>query len=157
MARSLAVSVRPLDPTSEEAARLLRLADEYATALYPPESNHLDSAEALSRPNVAFLGAYVGFELVGCGAVKLMKHDIFYGEIKRLFVVDAHRGNGIASAVMRNLEERARDAGAECVLLETGVNQPEALSLYRKLGYAHCDPFGAYEPDPLSVFMKKRL
>ena len=33
----------------------------------------------------------------------------------------------------------------------------EALGLYRDLGFAECDPFGAYGPDPLSVFMAKWL
>jgi putative acetyltransferase len=41
--------------------------------------------------------------------------------------------------------------------LETGVRQPEALGLYRKLGYRERGPFGAYKPDPLSVFMEKRV
>ena len=39
--------------------------------------------------------------------------------------------------------------------LETGVLQPEALGLYRKLGYRERGPFGAYAADPLSVFMEK--
>jgi putative acetyltransferase len=41
--------------------------------------------------------------------------------------------------------------------LETGTKQPEAIALYRKFGYAERGPFGAYKPDPLSLFMEKRL
>ena len=33
----------------------------------------------------------------------------------------------------------------------------QALGLYPSSGYAKRGPFGAYQPDPLSVFMKKRL
>jgi putative acetyltransferase len=35
--------------------------------------------------------------------------------------------------------------------------QPEALGLYRKIGYTETGPFGAYKPDSLSVFMEKKL
>ncbi len=41
--------------------------------------------------------------------------------------------------------------------LETGIAQPEALGLYRAMGYYERAPFGAYLTDPLSVFMEKRL
>ena len=41
--------------------------------------------------------------------------------------------------------------------LETGIRQPEAIALYRSFGYAERGPFGAYKPDPFSLFMEKRL
>ena len=41
--------------------------------------------------------------------------------------------------------------------LETGIYQPEALGLYRSAGYVEREAFGDYVPDPLSVFMEKRL
>ena len=43
------------------------------------------------------------------------------------------------------------------VRLETGIYQPEALGLYRSAGYVEREAFGDYVPDPLSVFMEKRL
>jgi len=55
------------------------------------------------------------------------------------------------------LEQHLYDAGVPVARLETGVKQPEALALYRKLGYAERGPFGAYGEDPLSVFMEKCL
>jgi len=149
--------IETLDPASDAAARLLRRADELAAALYPPESNHLESPSELARANVEFVGAYIGDELVACGAAKLLEDDGRYGEIKRLFVVGRHRGKGVAKAVMRYLEGHLQEAGAEVVRLETGVSQPEALALYRRLGYTKREPFGGYSPDPLSVFMEKRL
>ncbi len=41
--------------------------------------------------------------------------------------------------------------------LETGINQPEALNLFRSSGYRKIGPFGSYRLDPLSVFLEKRL
>jgi putative acetyltransferase len=43
------------------------------------------------------------------------------------------------------------------VSLETGVKQFEALALYRSAGFMDTGPFASHLPDPLSVFMEKRL
>ena len=37
------------------------------------------------------------------------------------------------------------------------IHQPEAIGLYRAYGFTDIPPFGAYKPDPLSLFMEKRL
>ena len=126
-------------------------------ALYPPASNHLESAEALSGPQARFIGIAVDGELVACGAVKLMDDDGRYGEIKRVYVLEGHRGRGLSRRIMARLEEILRQEGYQLARLETGVAQPEALGLYRALGYVDRPPFGAYAPDPLSVFMEKTL
>ena len=47
--------------------------------------------------------------------------------------------------------------GIRLVRLETGVRQPEALSLYERCGYVRIPPFGGYPDDPLSVFFEKGL
>lgn len=148
---------RRLDPASPEALELLRRSDRTMAALYPSESNHLDGAADLAKPNVTFLGAYADEALLGCGAVKLLEDDGVYGEIKRVFVPEQHRGRGIAKAIMAELEAGMASAGVAVARLETGVRQPEAIALYRRLGYRERGPFGGYRPDPLSVFMEKRL
>jgi putative acetyltransferase len=55
------------------------------------------------------------------------------------------------------LETELRKRGVSLFRLETGIRQPEALGLYRKLGYRERGPFGSYRPDPLSVFMEKQF
>ena len=86
-----------------------------------------------------------------------MDDDSDYAEIKRVFVLDRFRGKGLSKQLMLYLESELKSRGVRLIRLETGVRQPEALGLYRKLGYVERDPFGAYRPDPLSVFMEKRL
>ncbi len=64
----------------------------------------------------------------------------------------------IASRLMdRAGGDRQRRRGFVAVRLETGIYQPEAIGLYRKYGYVEIEPFGSYLPDPLSLFMEKRL
>jgi putative acetyltransferase len=149
--------IAPLDPEDPAALRLLAMSDAYLQSLYPAESNHLESAAALKRPGVTFLGGSIDGEIVACGAAKVHADDGLYAEIKRLFVVNAYRGRGIAEKMMAEIERRLKAAGIALVRLETGVRQPAALRLYRRLGYGERPPFGVYAPDPLSVFMEKRI
>ncbi len=146
-----------VDPASPGALRLLALSDAYMQALYPPASNHLESAEALRGPRSRFIGIHVDGLLVACGGVKLMDDDDRYGEIKRVFVLDGHRGRGLSRRIMTSLENLLRQESYFMARLETGISQPEALGLYRALGYVERAPFGAYQSDPLSLFMEKSL
>lgn len=150
--------VRRLDPYDAAAAPLLAQSDAYMASLYPPESNHMESAAGLSQPHVLFLGAWLDDTLAGCGAVKCL-HDAGgrYGEIKRVFVLPACRGQGIARLLMDRLEAHLHEQGIALARLETGISQPEALGLYRALGYRERGPFGAYPPDRYSVFLEKQL
>ncbi len=136
---------------------LIDRSDAYLTALYPPASNHLESVAALSAPSVLFLGAWHEGVLAGCGAVKTRDDDGLYGEIKRVFVLEQYRGRGISKRLMQALEAHLIAAGIDLSRLETGIWQPEAIGLYKRLGYVERPPFGPYGVDPLSLFMEKRL
>ena len=60
--------------------------------------------------------------------------------------------------LMEKLECLARQQGLSVIRLETGIYQPEAIGLYRKLGYVDRSSFGNYPTDdPMSVFMEKPL
>ena len=102
-----------------------------------------------------FVGCWLEDELVGTGGARIMRDDGHYAEIKRVFVLDPYRGQGLSRRIMEYLEDRLRQRGIELFRLETGIRQPQALGLYRKLGYRERGPFGAYRADPLSVFMEK--
>lgn len=151
------MKIEPIDPADPRVGVLLAQSDEYLNALYPPASNHLEGVESLQMPNVYFVGASDGDELAGCGAVKTQDDDGVYGEIKRVFVVPSYRGRGVSRAIMDVLERHLVACGVPFARLETGSLQPEALGLYRRLGYVERPPFGKYRPDPLSLFMEKRL
>ena len=133
---------------------MLAASDAYYAALYPAESNHLLDTVELKRPGVHFHVARLDGAVAGFGA--LVRHAD-YGEIKRMYVDPAARGQGLGRRLLAALEECARREGLRCIRLETGVRQPEALALYRAAGYREIEPFGAYRPDPLSVFMEKAL
>ena len=142
-------------PLQAEVAELIRQSDAYLSALYPPESRHAIDLEALAAPNVRLLVARLAGRAVGCVGFALGPPG--QAEVKRLFVEPAARGRGIGRALMAHLEQGAAQAGVSLLQLETGVKQPEALALYRAFGYVERGPFGPYRPDPLCIFMEKRL
>jgi len=78
-------------------------------------------------------------------------------KLKRIFVNPEVRGRGVGARIVETIEQAARCDGVRLMQLETGVKSVEAIGLYRRLGYRERGPFGAYGPDPLSVFMEKRL
>jgi len=80
------MEIRTLAPDGGQVQQLLAQSDALMASLYPAPSNHLDDAAALSAPNVLFVGAFIDSTLAGCGAVKILRDDGLYGEIKRLFV-----------------------------------------------------------------------
>ncbi|MEU5704334.1 GNAT family N-acetyltransferase [Streptomyces aurantiacus] len=65
-------------------------------------------------------------------------------ELKRMYVVEEARGNGLARRILGALENDARKAGRTRMVLETGDKQPEAIALYTSSGYEPCVKFGHY-------------
>lgn len=99
--------------------------------------------------------AYSNNSPVGCGAVK--PYNTGTMEVKRMFVVPASRGLGIASLVLEELERWSRELGFDTCILETGEKQPEAIRLYQKNNYKVIPNFGQYANVAGSVCFEKQL
>ena len=99
--------------------------------------------------------AFAGQEAVGCGALK--HYDESTTELKRMFVTDARRGKGIAFALVQQLESWGIELNYTGCILETGINQPEAIGLYTKSGYHRIPNYGQYAGIETSVCMFKPL
>ena len=79
---------------------------------------------------------------VGCGAIKAFNREAV--EVKRMYVLTAYRGKGIATRILKALEHWAKEIGFHRVVLETGTMNPEAMALYRKHGYQSIPNYGQY-------------
>ncbi|MCX7772209.1 MAG: GNAT family N-acetyltransferase [Clostridia bacterium] len=90
-----------------------------------------------------------------CGAFKAF--DAHSVELKRIFVSEDCRGKGFAQLVIKELEELARKKGYTRAILETGFGQPEAIYLYRKMGYQAIENFEPYVGNKDSLCMGKAL
>ncbi len=142
-------------PFQDDVQALLAQSDAFSAALYPPESNHTIDAQALAAPAVRFFVARRGGVVVGCAALVLGAPG--EAELKRMFVTTAVRGQAVGFRLLAEVEAAARGEGVRILRLETGVASAGALALYRRAGYLDRGPFGAYRPDPLSVFMEREL
>jgi putative acetyltransferase len=159
----MSVRIARETPNQPEVIRLIDELDAYQKPLYPAESHHGIDMNALTQPNVIFAVARgEDGAVIGCGAIVITDNyrELYgepYGELKRMFVSPRARGGGIGKSILKFLEDAAVAQGCRLATLETGIYQPEALGLYARAGYARCEPFGDYAPDPMSVFMRKRL
>jgi GNAT superfamily N-acetyltransferase len=91
----------------------------------------------------------------GCGAFKIYTgHTV---EIKRMFVAKAFRGHGIATGILRMLEQWAAELKYSEAILETGTRQPEAIALYTRSGYTIMENYGQYAGIAESICMRKPL
>lgn len=112
-------------------------------------------------PTGSFYVGYAGGRPVATGAWRRSTVEAFgttvTAEIKRMYVVASARGAGHARAMLAHLERSAREAGAEALVLETGLRQPEAISLYETSGYTSVPGFGYYRDAPLSRCFAKSL
>lgn len=155
------MQIRRIRSLTDDVGALLQQSRDYQNELYPPESVHQDNTSSLLADQVYFIGVFKtkdeGELLLGIGAIKFFDGLPAYGEIKNLFVPPEHRGKGVAKVIMSALETRLKDQGAHLCRLETGPSQLESIGLYHRLGYRQCDLYGDYQPDPLSLFMEKKL
>lgn len=146
--------LKSVSPFDSKVSEFIDELDSYQSSLYPAESNHLDSRDTLSAANSKLVGAYKNNTLVGIGAAKICEN---YGELKRFYIPEIYRGLGIAELIIVDLEKWLIENRIYLSRLETGVLQLAAIRFYQKLGYAPIAPFGNYKPDPLSLFMEKKL
>ena len=123
----------------------------------PAESVHAFDVDRLRRPGVTFWSVWVGNDLAGCGALKVL--DPERGELKSMRVADAFLGRGIGRAMLEHLTAEARRRGLRSLWIETGSSPAfvPALRLYESAGFTRCGPFGDYREDPFSVFLTCEL
>jgi putative acetyltransferase len=99
--------------------------------------------------------AFDGELPVGCGAIKEYGPDAM--EVKRMYVPVNRRGQGIASLILKELEDWAAELKYKTCILETGKKQPEAIELYKKSGYRIISNYGQYTGVDNSVCFEKLL
>lgn len=97
-------------------------------------------SEILRYPGEAFLPPLGDFlllqrdgETIAGGA--FMSHDDETAELKRIWTRPDLRRQGLAKRIVLALEESAAELGYTRAYLTTGFRQPEAVALYRLLGY----------------------
>ena len=91
------------------------------------------------------------------GSASFKKYDDENAEVKRVFVKEEYRGQGISNELMKMLEQRAREKGFKYFILESGEPLVSAMALYRKIGYKVIPNYGQYVNMEESICMIKKL
>ena len=137
------ITIEPEDPTTDDARWCIEqyyaeLEQRFDGGFDPARSIPADPAE-LTPPSGLQLVARRREQPLGCGALKL--HGDEPAELKRMWVSPEARGLGLGRRLLRELEQRAADAGARAIRLETNGSLTEAIALYRASGYDEVAPF----------------
>lgn len=92
---------------------------------------------------------------VACGALKHFDEGMF--EVKRMYTAEQARGKGHAMSMIEAAENWAVELGYQRLVLETGINQPEAIALYTKCGFQRIPNYGQYAGIETSFCFEKHL
>ncbi|MFX4293575.1 GNAT family N-acetyltransferase [Streptomyces bohaiensis] len=78
---------------------------------------------------------------IACGGWRTLNNTA--AEIKRMYVAPPARGQGLGHLILTTLERDTAGRGFSEILLETGVHNTSALTLYAAAGY---EPISSYVP-----------
>ncbi len=134
---------------------------EYTMRYGGPDETPLDPS-MFDPPQGAFFVGYLDGRPVAMGGWRFRGDVSAFDqsavtEIKRMYVAPRARRSGLARRVLGHLETTARDAGAAAMVLETGIEQPEAIALYLSSGYSPVEGFGHYKWSAKSRYYGKLL
>jgi ribosomal-protein-alanine acetyltransferase len=128
--------------------RIAELADVQAmhrmeTALFPADAWHIDMfLEELIHPTRTYYmlelpvenpeGDEGSWRTIGyCGTMVVADT----ADVQTIGVLPEYEGNGFGRAMLEQMHERAREQGAERILLEVRADNPRAQRLYERNGY----------------------
>ena len=95
---------------------------------------------------------YQGKVVGGAGIAPLAENDGVC-ELQKMYFARTIRGQGMAKAITRQCIEFAQQQGYQSMYLETTAILVEALGLYEKLGFIHCEHLGETGHDACEIAM----
>lgn len=144
------MEIRQVRFTHRDVLRLVaEVQAEYTHRYGSPDDTPLDPG-MFDPPRGAFFVGYVDGLPVAMGGWRFRADVTAFGrtrpaEIKRMYVAEGARRTGLASRMLSHLESTADAAGAGLMVLETGIEQPEAIAMYTMRGYQTVEGFGHYK------------
>lgn len=136
--------------TESDILDVRHLFEQYAASLSVDLSFQHFESELTSLPGeyapprgALFLARADG-AAVGCIGLRPFSEPV--GELKRLYVVPAFRGRGLARALVSEAIAAARRVGCRELVLDTLASMRPAIALYESFGFERTD---AYYANPL--------
>ncbi|PWC06132.1 GNAT family N-acetyltransferase [Mycetocola zhujimingii] len=137
-----------------------QLQDLYVSIYGGSDESPIDDAD-FQPPRGVFAVGYIDDEPVAMGAWRSVESaggsGRGRGELKRMFVDERYRGRSYSGAILSWLENSAREHGVTFMILETNLNHPTAIALYRSAGYRDIPNYGHYANNPRTVSLGRGL
>ncbi len=145
------------DPRRHDIQAVLEQHLAFSRMVTPAHGVHALALGDLLEPAITFFSARLDGELLGVGALKQL--DQTHAELKSMHTVRTARRRGVGEALVLYLLSVAADRNYRRVSLETGALDAfaPARSLYAKLGFRPCPPFGQYVGSSTSACMTIEL
>jgi putative acetyltransferase len=145
------------DPRAEDVRALLAIHLRFSRTATPEAYSFALDVEELVGPDVTFFSARDAGDLLGIAALRRL--DESHAELKSMHTRERDRRRGVGQALVEHILEFGQKEGYRRVSLETGSTDEfvSARSLYTRLGFMPCEPFGEYQPSPYNTFMTLSL
>jgi ribosomal protein S18 acetylase RimI-like enzyme len=144
--------------SDSEILAVRQLFEEYAASLaidlgFQHFADELASLPgAYAPPRGALFLARADGSAAGCIGLRPFSDSV--GELKRLYVVPALRGHGLARSLVSSAIEAARSIGYRALVLDTLASMRPAIALYESFGFQRTEP---YYPNPLPEVVYFRM
>lgn len=143
--------------TTEDYQEAKKLIDKYVAFLgmdleFQDFSEEMESLkEMYGPPGGCMILAKEDEKYIGC--IGLRPLDDKFAELKRMYVDDNYRGQGIGDLLLSSFIKKSRDLGYEGIRLDTLPELKTAFSLYKKYGFKEIEPY-RYNPRNDALFME---
>ena len=131
---------------------LVKQLDAYLKITDGDEHNFYNQFNTLDTIKHAVI-AYEENKPISCGALRAFNQNSV--EAKRMFTLPEFRGKGIATLLLKELENWAAELNFSSCIIETGIRQQEAIQFYTKNSYKTIPNFGQYIGMKNSLCFKK--
>ena len=148
------LEIRRTNSENPDFKRLTQELDVALCDLYGTKQEDFEEYNRIIDLDTVVL-AYQDDIAIGCGCFRKFNEDSI--EIKRMFVTPEHRGKGVASRILYELESWGYELKYSYATLETGNKQIPAIEMYQGLGYMIIDHFTNHANADISVSMIKSL
>jgi N-acetylglutamate synthase-like GNAT family acetyltransferase len=106
------------------------------------------------EPDGTFIIAKDNDNVIGCVGLRRLEENIC--EMKRLFVNDKYKGNGIGRKLVEIIIEEAKIKNYKRMRLDTLKTMESALNIYHKNNFSEIEPY-CYNPNNDAVYREKIL
>lgn len=140
-------SLQIVDYKPEHKSSFERLNREWIERYFAMEGPDYDILQhpgkfILDKGGSIFMASY-DREIVGTVALKFLSNDVY--ELTKMAVNENFQGRKIGRALAEAAIERARDSGAQKIILYSNTMLVSAVALYTKLGFQEIPVDGPYK------------